>query len=402
MKENKLHRKTLRLAVFGMDTNTYTTFEYAMQKMGDGLVKFVSEEESEAAIFNLDNPEARMQHEKYCNKYQDNPVIILSINEQAKQAGNQHCQTNTTFIKKPFNMDVLLKSIRQVQRKSLENISKRNSSSMSKAGLSSVRIEKKKKNELQPITPVIDFQTEKNKDRKFCGTTSDIDLTISSRCKTIFYKPSETLQGKLEEAFQLGKQKGSAFIVAIKYEDDIETVTLLPEINKIVTALDDKKLSYLCTVPLYCLEIKLFRQSADKSRKLESNAIKSQLGDSADSFFWKVALWTSHGRIPEGTCLDSPIRLKNWPNFTRLHITPGAFSIAALLHNKPMSLTLLMKVLSIPQRYVFAFYSGAKALDLIATHKLKTEPTQVKEKENQEHHHHKLFGLIMQKLKRVG
>jgi len=394
MLNKSAQKKALQMAVFGMDSKAFKTLEFAMQKMGNGLVAFVSEDASEAAIFNLDNPAAQSQFDKYHRSHPENAIILLSVKDPV--------YADCIFVKKPFDMDGLLAAIRKAQKQKLEWISRKNSQSMSKAGASSVRIEKKTKSKLSPITPVVDFQTEKNKDRRFCGAAADVDLGEAKQRQSIFYSPAESLQGKLQMANSRARQKKQAIIVAIKFEDDIETITLLPRINKVITALDDKKLSYLCTVPLYCLEIKLFRQNMEKSRELERHAIKIH-GQSIDALLWKVALWTSRGRVPAGVNLNSPVYLKHWPNFTRLHVTPGAFSIAALLHDKPMSLVLLIKLLSIPQRYVFAFYSGAIALDLVELKKAAKEETQPIEKQQQEHHpHRKLFGLIMQKLKRAG
>lgn len=386
--------KALQTAVFGMDSKAFKTFEFAMQKMGDGLATFVNEDASEAAIFNLDNPETQLQLDKYRKSYPENAIIILSVKDLSR--------TDCIFVKKPFNMDGLLAAIRKAQKQKLEWISRKNSQSMSKVGASSVRVEKKTERKLSPITPVVDFQAEKNKDRKFCGAAADIDLSDAKQRQDIFYSAEESLQGKLQMANDQGKQKKQAIIVTIKFENDVETITLLPRINKVITALDDKKLSYLCTVPLYCLEIKLFRQNMEKSRDLEGHAIKSH-GQSIEALLWKIALWTSRGRIPLGVNINAPIYLKRWPNFTRLHVTPGAFSIAALLHDKPMSLLLLIKLLSIPQRYVFAFYSGAIALGLVGFKKPGKEEAQPIEKDRHEHYpHRKLFGLIMQKLKRAG
>ena len=386
-------KKTLQVAVFGMDSKAFQTLEFGMQKMGDGLASFVNEDASEAAIFNLDNPETKTQLDRYRRSYPENAIILLSVKDPAL--------ADAIFVKKPFDMDGLLAAIRKAQKQKLEWISRKNSQNMSKVGASSVRIEKKKKTKLSPITPVVDFQAEKNKDRKFCGTAADIDLKDEKKRKNIFYKPEETLQGKLQIARDLARQKKQAIIVAIKFEDEIETITLLPKINKAITALEDKKTSYLCTVPLYCLEIKLFRQNAEKSRELESHALKSH-GQSIDALLWKIALWTSRGRIPAGVNLNTPVYLRHWPNFTRLHATPGAFSIAALLHDKPMPLALLIKLLSIPQRYVFAFYSGALALDLVEIKKSGPEESRAVERDQHEHPHRRLFGLIMQKLKRAG
>ncbi|VAX08212.1 hypothetical protein MNBD_GAMMA25-473 [hydrothermal vent metagenome] len=392
MPNKAVQKKTIQMAVFGMDSKSLKTLDFAMEKMGKGLATFVGESESEAAIFNFDNPDVPSRLDEYHHSYPENGIIILSVKNPER--------SDCVFLKKPFDMNALLGSIRQMQKLKLQSIGRKNSQHMSKVGVSSVALEKKSKNKLAPITPVVDFQAEKNKDRKYCGMAGDIDLTDIESRSEIYYQPEESLQSKLQDATLLAKQKSRVVIVAIKFENDLETITLLPRINKVIMALDGKKLSYLCTVPLYCLEIKVFLQNVEKSRELEDLATKRQGNESVDALLWNIALWTSRGRIPAGTNLNTSISLKHWPNFTRLHVTPGVFSIAALLHDKPMSLTLLIKILSIPQRYVFAFYSAAQALDLIEM----DDSNMLAEKRliNQAHPHRRLFGLIMQKIKRVG
>jgi len=394
MLKKNIQKEPLRLAVFGMGSNMFKTFEFAMQKMGEGLATIVNEDSAEAAVFNLDDPQAKAKLEKYRQHYPEHTAIVLSVNDPEL--------ADCIFVKKPFTVEGLLDAIRKIKRKSLDEKSRKNASSMSAVGLPAVRKDKKEKDRLTPVTPVIDFQTEKNKDRKFCGIEEDVDLSNPEARKNIYYSLEESLQSRLDAAWQRARQNNNVVIVSIKFEDDLETITLLPRINKVITALDDKKLSYLCTVPVYCLELKLFRQSTEKSRELEEHALKSQRGESLESLFWKVALWTSRGRVPVGTDLNSPMVLRHWPNFTRLHITPGAFSIAALLNDKPMSLTFLISILSIPQRYVFAFYSSAQALDLIERVEVKTENEVNISRADHVNPHRKLFGRIMQKLKRTG
>jgi hypothetical protein len=80
---------------------------------------------------------------------------------------------------------------------------------------------------------------------------------------------------------------------------------------------------------------------------------------------WDVALWASRGRLPRGTHLDHPVRLRCWPNLTRLAVPPEAMRIAGLWSRGSISLRDTVRVLGIPQRYVFAFYSACQALGLV-------------------------------------
>jgi hypothetical protein len=86
----------------------------------------------------------------------------------------------------------------------------------------------------------------------------------------------------------------------------------------------------------------------------------------SEALMWQMVLFASRGRIPAGTNLIAPIHLRNWPNMTRLALFPHAMRIAAFWSARPHSLLETAEVLGIPQRYVFAFYSAAHALDLVS------------------------------------
>ena len=382
--------KALAVAVFGLDDKAFARLELAMQKMGKGLARFVAEADSVAAIFNLDQPQAAARLESYRRQYPDNEIIILSLKPPRAE--------DVIFVKKPFAMDDLLQALRQVQKRERRKAGQRNSQEMAHAGISSVTLKQPPKSRLAPITPVVDFQAEKDKDRKFCGSAEDVDLADARQRRAIFYSPGDTLQGHLQAARGQARERGQAVIMAIRYENEVDSITLLPASGRALMSLDDKKLAYLCSVPLYCLEIRLLRQNADKTAELEENARRREAG-SLDALLWKVALWSARGRLPAGTSLDAPVQLCHWPNFTRLHVTPGAFSIAALLHDKPMSLRLLLRLLAIPQRYLFAFCSAALALELLEVRQQGGQPAEARPRPAHPQRH--LFGLIMQKLKRA-
>ncbi len=84
-----------------------------------------------------------------------------------------------------------------------------------------------------------------------------------------------------------------------------------------------------------------------------------------DILLWKLALGASRGRLPLDTSLDTPWTLGEWPNFTRLIVTPGAMSIAALWTRQACTLRQTIHLLNLPPADVFAFYAAAAAIDLI-------------------------------------
>ncbi|KPM56131.1 hypothetical protein ACG83_13435 [Frankia sp. R43] len=84
-----------------------------------------------------------------------------------------------------------------------------------------------------------------------------------------------------------------------------------------------------------------------------------------DVLMWKLALGASRGRLPLDTPLDTPCALWEWPNFTRLIVTPGAMSVAALWARQVCTLSETISLLRLPAEDVFVFYSAAVAVDLV-------------------------------------
>jgi len=85
---------------------------------------------------------------------------------------------------------------------------------------------------------------------------------------------------------------------------------------------------------------------------------------SVDAFLWKIACWASKGRYPGNIDIRHPVYLKNWPNFTRLLVTPHALRISALLIQGPRTLGNIAEVLNVKPQYVFVFVSAASSLGL--------------------------------------
>lgn len=83
------------------------------------------------------------------------------------------------------------------------------------------------------------------------------------------------------------------------------------------------------------------------------------------SFLWQTALWTSRGRLMDGISADTPIRLRHWPNLTRLSAVPEAMRIAAFWVRSPVNLRLTIKMLNIPPHHVFDFLAATYAVGIL-------------------------------------
>ena len=142
------------------------------------------------------------------------------------------------------------------------------------------------------------------------------------------------------------------------------SLIILPNNNEVWLDVDDNQLrsfsglAIIATIGAKMSITPLSHELANAERSLERF-------QSMDAFLWKVACWASKGRYPSAINIKEPVYLKQWPNFTRLLVTPHALRIAALLVQGPRTLPNIAEVLAIKPQYVFVFISAAYALGLV-------------------------------------
>jgi len=83
------------------------------------------------------------------------------------------------------------------------------------------------------------------------------------------------------------------------------------------------------------------------------------------SLLWQVSLWTSHGRLLNGINPNTLLRLRHWPNLTRLAEIPDAMRIAALWTRHPANLQLTVRMLNIPPQHIFDFLAASYSIGIL-------------------------------------
>lgn len=94
--------------------------------------------------------------------------------------------------------------------------------------------------------------------------------------------------------------------------------------------------------------------------KLEASEIAG-----LSSVIWQVALWTSRGRLVSGVNINTPVRLRHWPNLTRLAPVPNGLRIAAFWVRCPVNLRLTMRMLNLPAGEIFDFLAASYSLGIL-------------------------------------
>ncbi len=86
-----------------------------------------------------------------------------------------------------------------------------------------------------------------------------------------------------------------------------------------------------------------------------------------NGLLWTAAVHCSGGRLLPGHRMDTPVRLRAWPNFTRTDFRPEHLRLAAKLAMQSLSLSELAEHSGVPEAEVIAFYNAGVAVDLIDT-----------------------------------
>ncbi len=227
--------------------------------------------------------------------------------------------------------------------------------------------------------------------KELCGESEDSSEPITEEQR---YIPDNYFIGKLTGAVRLAKQ--SQQVVEIKALP--HSIFILPNEHQVFTELSisDENFIQFSRNKIKQGEMSIHILSSIETGKLEMQM--NQLPEcihSLESFLWTSSLLASYGRLPITLNLDKKTALKYWPSFARIEAFPYSMRIAALWHHSPDTLIEIANKLAIPQRYVFAFYNGAVALDLVE-HDPKKVKKQIKAKPKK-----KGSGLISRLFKRL-
>ncbi|MDH4133412.1 MAG: hypothetical protein OEV31_01355 [Gammaproteobacteria bacterium] len=87
-------------------------------------------------------------------------------------------------------------------------------------------------------------------------------------------------------------------------------------------------------------------------------------GQNIDELMWTAGFFASRGRLIEGAHFNV-VRLRHWPNLTRLPRTPNTMRIVALLTRYPTSLVVAQRLLKIEMSEINWVYSAAHCAGLI-------------------------------------
>ena len=194
-------------------------------------------------------------------------------------------------------------------------------------------------------------------ERDLCGALEDLPShPVHPLPDKIFFNPDNYLIGHLQRAYELASSTGRPHLIAGLPR--LIGVRLQPA-SICVTDFRDNQLRPLSMAQL-----------PQTTARIVSASTLSHISNhgttwTTEDFFWNVAAWAARGRLPEGTDPYRSVRLRAWPNFTKVFMSPHALRIVALWVRTWASPVDIAARLGIPQRYVFSVYASARFAGLI-------------------------------------
>ena len=304
---------TLRLCHSGMDKRSLYAFELFLSRVGPNACQISDEESADVAFIDLDNELGPYLLEGHRLLYPARPLIVST---RRPPTG---ADPLTLEVAKPVGLSAFSAALEQVRQ-------------LLPAGEAAAPAEPPLPAEpaLPAAPPALDSrqpsadpisllrQIEERLSTFYVGSMPDVDLDDLAARGAIYYTPEHFLQGVIARAIAHAREIQRP----VRIDDPNGTALYLdPRSGLAYQARSANALRALAQLPT--------RGTVSLSRIESSDgpALESLAGRSLEALEWDVALWASRGRVPVGTPLDHPVRL-----------------------------------LGVPQRYVFAFYSACLAL----------------------------------------
>lgn len=356
----KTNNKQLRLAAFGFDERSQEGFRMAFKGRGQGKALLVDDGSAEFGIINMDAADSHSLLDEYQRCYPGKPSIKLSVRPSENN--------DVLYVKKPASIDDMLTA--------LDNLN----------------------NEINEHAKAIENEVSANDSEKHDVKLPQKNVRVRKNV-SLYYSPKDYLQGEIHSAMEYAKTRGLAVeLWLLGDEAECKKIIILPGIKKVLSSMNNKQLHAFCCLPKSLLNSRIYRRNEKQTSIIQDRIETDGRGMSFESFLWKVALYTSQGRLPQGTKIEDVARLKHWPNLTRLYPVAGSMRITTLMVNQQRSLPLIAKVLNIPTGRVFAFYSAAYAIGIASGNRNAIEvDTHCMP---QRHRDHGLLGGILKRLKK--
>ncbi len=349
----------LKVAALGFAPRMVQTFRLFFQGPCSGRCALVDEEAAaEFLLVDVDSPDGVGHWRRLGQSQGGRPVVAVSLREPTPAPA--------WFLSKPVGKEAFLALLAQLEpevRKAPERPVPAPAPAPKPAEPPARKSKSFGQSSLAARTTAAARTLEAASFSHFINSVPEADPRDAAQRARSTYDPERHLQGHLQRAYAQAASSGRPQRLRGPWRD----IFIFPESREVLADLPEARLRSMTVVPISGASqaqlIPLTPAEAASVREASPKAPESQ-----EAFLWKVALWSSRGRLPAGTTWELPVRLRRWPNLTRLVLTPHAFQLAALWVRRPLSPLEAAGALKVPQPAVFAFYSAAQAAGLMDQH----------------------------------
>lgn len=354
------HASPLRLKVLGLEQRALNMFRLFLKGPCHNRAVIVDDgHAADACLIDIDAHHGTKLLSEQRKSHPDTTFIVLSMKRYAASEG-------LIFVQKPARTQDMLSAIDLAQALALarrQGDGGAGAAVKSGAGMKVIRAGDRSS---QGTTHRVAMLMDEQSFGSYLGHRDDVDPKSPWEWRGLFIDPNQFLQTHIEGAVKLAEKASGP----TRIETPWKLIYFLPEQRLVWIDAEEAQIRSACAIPFQNIASPEFvgpdGTFAGEITPLDDDEVdrilRSGNAQAIETFRWKVALWTSKGRLPTGFDPRQPVTLVRWPNFTRVLITPHAMRIAAMLWYKPASLFEVASALGIRQQFVFAFFYAANTL----------------------------------------
>ncbi len=405
----------LRINILGMEQRARNTLEVFFQNLCQSRYLLGDDSQADISIIDMDAAHADRIYREHRDRYPDRPALLLSLMEIRPERDNE------LFLPKPIQPEQLLASLERLQKETLGGAAQPEEplpEQLEPSGESDAVADPERPATLPPVldmvvtTPPSESQAPSADEPATAEPTGRRGEIVplfptagpmqemerpddrEKQKSSFIYIPENYLQGYIQEGWRIARRDNCN----VSLKGPWRPIVLLPESGKIWVEQSHAHLYALSNMAIRAEDVTVTCLDSGWSPPEEGGSLLP-----IDQFLWKLAIRTARGRIPAGTDLRAPVYLHHWPNLSRLLPIQHGLRIAALWTRHPVSLMEAGTVLNIPAKYLFSFYSAARAIGLIG-HQARDEgsPEPAPPPLPQQHEHQGLFRKILSRLRGRG
>lgn len=390
----------IKVALLGMDPRSRKTMELYLKGPCRGIA-VIDDMNAEIDILDADYPTAGEILKQRSDQQFDRPIILMSLEKLAIP--------NTHFLQKPVKAAQLVEILLRIRPKpvkpkahlvpsSAESLAKIDSDPGAhhheKHKTDSHHHENKPKHSDVPNKRRSAMEMNEGGYTAFLGTLAGIDFNNPSHLVNAYFEPKRFFLGFVQSAYRVARAEQRA----LQLQSVWKPLFIYPASEQVWVDADEKHLRVMAGIEQNkslngYLSLVPFDVNSESEQRL------SERFQDMDAFLWKLAIWTSKGRLPFGLNPQHPVFLKYWPNFTRLMITPDAMRIAALLAQGPQTPLDIVRELNIRAEFVFAFIAACHAIGILDQSTRHADELVIQPEKSKAVKKHGLLGKILSKLR---